>query len=446
METQNNWKYMAFLVCVFAVIREIRPIEPFFTSFLVNSGFTLEQVNEKIYAVGTYSCLALALVILLVTDYFRYKPLIVADGIAGVFTYALLLGSPSIERVRVEQIFFGFFYSSEVAFATYLYAKVNDKQYYQKITSLVKASTLFGRSLSGLIAQIIVSMHILSYHHLLYISIFCTSFVTIWALFLPRVTTSVYFHRNNTVDNAPKDLRIANDKTPIKIFIASIQNDEKKIKKTATLNEVRIMLFNDFKSAFKNNYVAKLCFWWILSLSGYLIVATYMQVLWEDVAKENNSTQDLMNGAVESVHTLCGAAGAYAVGHVQYEWKKRDNILFAIGSSIMALLLYTLYYSHKLLILYVFYVLYGVSYQIILTVTTAEVAKCIKPDSYGLIFGFNLFMSLLIISIFTLIFIQGVIFVVGTRNQILTIASLHTIIGVLFFIMAVKKLFKKTES
>lgn len=31
-----------------------------------------------------------------------------------------------------------------------------------------------------------------------------------------------------------------------------------------------------------------------------------MQVLWEDVAKENNSTKELMNGAVESIHTLCG--------------------------------------------------------------------------------------------------------------------------------------------
>lgn len=60
------------------------------------------QVNEQIYAVGTYSCLTLALVMLLVTDYFRYKPLIVADGIAGIFTYALLLGSPSIERVKVS--------------------------------------------------------------------------------------------------------------------------------------------------------------------------------------------------------------------------------------------------------------------------------------------------------------------------------------------------------
>lgn len=48
----------------------------------------------------------------------------------------------------------------------------------------------------------------------------------------------------------------------------------------------------------------------------------------------------------------------------------------------------------------------------------SEVAKHIKPDSYGLIFGFNLFVSLLMISIFTLLFIQGYIVTIGTKNQV----------------------------
>jgi len=73
---------------------------------------------------------------------------------------------------QIEQVFFGFFYSSEVAFTTYLYAKVDDKQYYQKITSSVKASMLSGRFLSVLIAQIIISTHALNEAYLVYISIF----------------------------------------------------------------------------------------------------------------------------------------------------------------------------------------------------------------------------------------------------------------------------------
>lgn len=64
----------------------------------------------------------------------------------------------------------------------------------------------------------------------------------------------------------------------------------------------------------------------------------------------------------------------------------------------------------------------------------SEIAKYIKPDSYGLIFGFNFFMSLFMISIFTLLFIQGLVVVIGTKNQV----KLHTN----FFSIINKAIFK----
>lgn len=44
----------------------------------------------------------------------------------------------------------------------------------------------------------------------------------------------------------------------------------------------------------------------LLGTFNYFIsyqVSTYIQVLWEDV---NQNKKELMNGAVESIHTLCG--------------------------------------------------------------------------------------------------------------------------------------------
>lgn len=431
MDTSKNWKTVSLLVCVFAMVREIRPIEPFFTSFLGSMNFTLDQINEEIYAVGTYSCLVLAVVIFLITDYFRYKPLIIADGIAGILTYALLLGTPSLYRVQMEQVFFGFFYSSEVAFTTYLYAKVDDKQYYQKITSLVKASMLFGRFLSGFIAQTIVSTHLLNEVYLLYISIFSTSFVTLWSLVLPKVEHSLYFHRN-------KELTLSNKlQQPIGVIIDdNISNNVPRTSKVNKFKEVKQMLFDDFQSAYKNTYVVKKCFWWIVAVVGHIIVSTYIQVLWEDV---NQNKTELMNGAVESIYTLCGAVGAYAVGHLSYDWKKFGDIIFTAGTFVLALLLFIIYYCNSLWILYVLYISYGTCYQVLLTITTSEVAKYIKPDSYGLIFGFNLFMSLLIISIFTLLFIQGLVVVIGTKNQILTVSLMFTSMSTLFCVSAVRE-------
>ncbi|XP_060861226.1 folate transporter 1-like isoform X2 [Metopolophium dirhodum] len=362
METWENWKTVSLFVCVFAMVREIRPIEPFFTSYLKSMNFTSNQINEEIYAVGTYSCLVLAVVIFLVTDYFRYKPLIIADGIAGIFTYALLLGTPSLFRVQMEQMFFGFFYSSEVAFTTYLYAKVDDKQYYQKITSLVKASMLFGRFLSGLIAQTVVSTHFLNEVYLLYISIFSTSFVTLWSLVLPKVEHSLYFHRNKELS-----VNIKRHQSNGVAIDDNISNEVPKTSKVTKFKEVKQMIFDDFQSAYKNTYVVKKCFWWILAVVGHIIVATYIQVLWEDV---NKNKKELMNGAVESIHTLCGAAGAYAVGHLDYDWKKFGDIIFTVGTFVLALLLFIIYYCDSLWILYLLYIMFGTCYQILLTITT----------------------------------------------------------------------------
>ncbi|XP_060861941.1 folate transporter 1-like [Metopolophium dirhodum] len=438
MDTQENWKNVSLLVCVFAMIREIRPIKPFITSYLKSMNFTLNQINEEIYAVGTYSCLVLAIIVFLITDYFRYKPLIIADGIAGIVTYVLLLGTPSLFRVQIGQIFFGFFYASEVAFTTYLYAKVDNKQLYQKITSIVKASILFGRFLSGLIAQIIVSTNLLEEVYLLYISILSTLFVTIWAFFLPKVEYSLYFH---TKKEFTENIKLHQSNNEVAIH-ENAANDVPTISKLIKIKKVKQMIFDDFQSAYTNTYVVKKCFWWIFAFVGHFIVGLFIQVLWDDA---NNNKKYLMNGAVESIHTLCGAAGAYAVGHLHHDWKKFGDIIFTVGTFVLALLLFIIYFCNTLWILYLVYIIFGTCFQVLLTITTSEVAKHIKPDSYGLIFGFNLFMSLLIISIYTLLFIQGLIVVIGTKNQILSVSLMFASMSALLFIAAVWKFAKSVK-
>lgn len=54
MDTSKNWKTVSLLVCVFAMVREIRPIEPFFTSFLRSMNFTLDQVGIYFYLYYNY--------------------------------------------------------------------------------------------------------------------------------------------------------------------------------------------------------------------------------------------------------------------------------------------------------------------------------------------------------------------------------------------------------
>lgn len=59
--------------------------------------------------------------------------------------------------------------ATEVAYYTYIYAKV-DKEHYQLVTSHTRAAILGGRALSGVLAQILVSSDTMNYRDLNYIS------------------------------------------------------------------------------------------------------------------------------------------------------------------------------------------------------------------------------------------------------------------------------------
>lgn len=71
---------------------------------------------------------------------------------------------------QILEFFYGLYFSTEVAYYTYIYAKV-DKMHYQEVTSHTKAATLFGRSMSGIIAQLTTSFDLLDYHQLNYLTV-----------------------------------------------------------------------------------------------------------------------------------------------------------------------------------------------------------------------------------------------------------------------------------
>ena len=59
--------------------------------------------------------------------------------------------------------------ATEVAYSTYMYAKV-DRDLYQKVTSYAKSAILFGRFISGVLGQILVSTQVMDFRELNYIT------------------------------------------------------------------------------------------------------------------------------------------------------------------------------------------------------------------------------------------------------------------------------------
>lgn len=100
----------------------------------------------------------------------RYKPLIIVSGLAGIALWCILLWTKSLRWLQMTQILYGTYMATEVAYYTYIYAKV-DKQYYQKVSSHTRAAILSGRFMAGLSAQLLIYFDVMDYRDLNYITL-----------------------------------------------------------------------------------------------------------------------------------------------------------------------------------------------------------------------------------------------------------------------------------
>lgn len=126
-------------------------------------------MNQDIYPVSTYSYAAMLIVMFLITDFVRYKPIIILCGASGIVTFVMIIFGKTILVMQIMEFFYGLFLSAEVAYYTYIYAKV-DKKHYQEVTGHTKAASLFGRCISGVVAQLVISFNVLDYHQLNYLT------------------------------------------------------------------------------------------------------------------------------------------------------------------------------------------------------------------------------------------------------------------------------------
>lgn len=81
--------------------------------------------------------------------------------------------------------------ATEVAYYTYIYAKV-ERDKYQQVTGFTKAAVLCSRFLAGVVAQLLVSFHLMDLRQLNYISLGC-KFRVITNILSPAITANNNF-------------------------------------------------------------------------------------------------------------------------------------------------------------------------------------------------------------------------------------------------------------
>ncbi|XP_055536529.1 reduced folate transporter-like isoform X3 [Wyeomyia smithii] len=111
--------------------------------------------------------------------------------------------------------------AAEVAYYTYIYAKI-DRDKYQQVTGNTRAAVLSGRFLASVIGQALVSTKAMDLRQLNYITLGAQGFSLLWSFVLPSVKSSVYFYSS---EHQPTAL----DTSDVTAASAKIQNDHEAI-------------------------------------------------------------------------------------------------------------------------------------------------------------------------------------------------------------------------
>ncbi|KAH8420893.1 hypothetical protein KR222_008440 [Zaprionus bogoriensis] len=464
----KEWLKISFLLCVFGFVREIRPSEPYVTEYLLGPwrNISEEQLTRDVYPVGTYSHLVQLIFVFLITDFLRYKPLIITIGAAGVIIWSMLIWTTSLLSLQILEFFYGTYMAAEVAYYTYIYAKV-DKKYYPRVTSHTRAAMFAGKLISGVISQLLINLELMDYKQLNYITLGSTYMIQkrslpfphlcccprtaqivamIWAFGLPKVDKSLYFHREIYLkDSAPAVSRT--NQLPL-AQEPSTTSDTDGVPQTNSMVESSAgrLLWQHFYNAYTNPRVVQWSLWYAIGLAGYLQVTYYMQVLWKVIEPE---PQIAWNGATDAVLTALAALCALVAGYLHAgRMRPRASLLLLSvlsalegGSILLCCWTDNIYWS------YAGFVIFGGLYGFTITVASAEVARNLQEDSFGLVFGINTLLALIFQSLLTIIVISETGFALNPVDQYTVYAFYFIAVAVIYCIsVAVEHLFQHSRS
>lgn len=171
---------------------------------------------------------------------------------------------------QVVEVLYGISSSTEVAYYTYIYAKV-DRENYKKVTSYTYSAILVGNFAAASLSQLLVSWKWMDYQQLHLLTLGSVSIALIISFVLPGVDQSIYFYRNESI--------VANDG-----FTGSSSNIAiQKFSFQQRIKRAYLMLWMDCKKAYSNPYVIKWSVWWAIASAGFYQVSLLRYYILSDL-------------------------------------------------------------------------------------------------------------------------------------------------------------------
>lgn len=200
----------------------------------------------------------------------------------------------------------------------------------------------------------------------------------LWALFIPSVERSLYFHRKG------------DDEEHRNRFLDAFQ-----------------LIRNHFVNSYKNKTVVIWSLYYAITVCFYNQIIAYIQVLWITI---DDSQEIKYNGYVDAILTSLSAIFSLLAGKVHINFLKDQNralLALVVLSSLQGIFMIFAAMSQSLISCYIFYICYGIAYAFGITICATEIASNLPEDTYGLIFGFNTLSGLIIQTIVTYTFVSS---------------------------------------
>uniref|UniRef100_A0A674C6S7 Solute carrier family 19 member 3b n=1 Tax=Salmo trutta TaxID=8032 RepID=A0A674C6S7_SALTR len=394
----TDWVFPTAVLSLYGFFANCRPAEPFLTPYLIGpyKNISEEVVTNYLFPIWTYSYLAVLFPVFLLTDFLRYKPVIMVQGLFLVTNYVLLCFAPGLTAMTFLQFNYAVVTSTEVAYFSYIYSVIPPERY-QRATGYLRSAMLTGSTLGATIGQMLVSLAGLDYFYLNAISLGILSIAFLISIWLPMPQQGMFFRGEKAA-----------------LGLSAKDQVEEEVKSYSSRKLVYWSL------------------WWALAMAGYGQVFNYIQLMWDHI--EPSSTSSVYNGGVEAICAVVGAAAAFCVGHVKVTWDVWGELSLGVFSAVGAGAVFLIGLTSNIWASYAGYVIFKASYMLLITITTFQIASNLSMACYALTFGVNTFVALLLQTILTAIVVDETALGLDIITQFIIYGSYYAAISVLFLI------------
>ncbi|CAH2306374.1 folate transporter 1 [Pelobates cultripes] len=391
---QNEWKFLLFYLCFYGFMTQLRPGESFITPFLLSPerNFTKQQVTNEITPVLSYSYMAVLVPVFLLTDYLRYKPVLILQSLSHISVWLLLLFGADVIAMQFMEFFYGITMAARVAYSSYIFSLVTPAKY-QRAAGYSRSSILMGVFTSSVLGQLLLTFAGVPFQTLNYISLGFMIFGLILTLLLKRPKRSLFFNKDfskHVNGGHPSELQ-------------KMTSETRKGGLCSGWREfVIVRMLREVKETFRHSQLRPWSLWWIFNSAGYYLMLYYVQILWNEIYPTIDNRK-VYNGAVDAVSTLLGAITSFSAGYLKIRWSLWSELVIGLVTALQAGLLILMNTTSSIWVCYAAYVLFRSSYQFLVPIAIFQIASSLSKELCALVFGVNTFFATILKTIITII-------------------------------------------